>query len=429
MLNLQRFKEQATILFLASFLLLLPFKRLVEIPVALMAIGGIIILLGYRNKLSNNAIILFSLVFFAFWLPIVISLWGAVNPERTLTVTAAFLRLYLAGIFIISILLPANTQEKVLRIFAWILLLWTTDALFQTVTGHNIFGYNGPSGRVNSFFGELRPDLGVHLATLSPLLMLYAHRHWPVAVRLILPPAITLIVFLAGSRNGWIMIGVVLAILAVGAIRQNLKTGAKWVPLIFLFSITCLAGAYYTSKPFAAKVNTSLKAFEGDVASINQAASNRVPIWETAVAMFSGNHLNGVGARGFRYAYKDYAVSETDPFVKTDGSLGALHPHQLMLEIGAETGGIGLAGYLLGMGLLLRAWVTAGEAQRTRAAPYALALLVAFLPINSYYALYSSAWSVVLFWLISIYCAAITTTANEIVKSAQEKDFSPLERG
>ncbi len=38
--------------------------------------------------------------------------------------------------------------------------------------------------------------------------------------------------------------------------------------------------------------------------------------------------------------------------------------------------------------------------------PYALCLLVAFFPVNSHMAIYSSFWSQIVWWLIALYCAS-----------------------
>lgn len=411
-INIQLLKQQAPLLLIASFIMMLPFRRLAEIPIALMSIGGIILLATRTSSLKNYQTTLFTLVFLGFWIPIAISLIGAVSPGRTFTVTAAYLRLYLTGIFIISFLAVTENQEKILRIFALVLVVWVVDALLQIATGQNILGYVGPEGRINSFFGELHPNLGVHLATLAPLLLVYAHRNWPTPMRIGLLPIITLIVFLAGSRNGWVMLGIVMTLLAIWAIRQNPRTGIRMITWVLLLSILSLGVGYFTSNPFAAKVDTSLMAFRGDLQSFNIATSLRVPIWGTALAMWADNPIIGVGARGFRYAYKEYAVNDNDPFVIEDNPLGANHPHQLLLELGAETGLIGIIGYLFAMGLLIHSWYRAQPLHRKRMAPYSISLLTAFFPLNAGYALYSSAWSVVLFWLIALYCSATPELAS-----------------
>lgn len=406
--NRQLLKQQAPLLLIVSFLIMLPFRRLAEIPIGIMGIGGIILLVTRTSSFKNYQTTLFTLIFLGFWIPIALSLIGAVSPYRTFTVAASFLRLYLAGIFIIYFMSETENQKKLLRIFALILAAWVFDALFQIATGQNILGYVGPEGRINGFFGALRPNLGVHLATLAPLLLIYAHRNWPTSIMIGLLPAITLIVFLTGSRNGWVMLGIAMAVLAIRAICQNPRTGIRMITWAFLLSILSLGGAYFASNPFAAKVNTSLMAFHGDVESFNIASSLRVPIWGTALAMWAHNPIIGVGARGFRYAYKQYAVSDNDPFVIEDNPLGASHPHQLILELGAETGIIGIIGYIFAMGLLIRAWHHADPSHRKQMTPYAISLLAAFFPLNSGYALYSSSWSAVLFWLIAFYCATIS---------------------
>lgn len=399
--------RQASLLLIFAFLLLLPFRRLFELPLSLMALLGLIILLSQRTSLwQRPGIRLFSLIFAAFWLPMLLSLIGAINPERSMTTIAGFFRLYLAGIFIIITINSAEKSENLLRLSAWLLLIWVADALLQIAVGYNSLGYTAPYGRINGFFGELRPELGVHLPVLAPLLLFYAYRFWPKLGQLVLLVAVALVVFMAGSRNGWIMFTMVFAGLAAWMVWQDRKRALRWIALAAILMTATLTGTYFVSSTFASKVNHSLQAFSGDMDSFDAATSRRVPIWQTASRMFIDNPINGVGARGFRYAYRSYAADpENDPFLIEPDSLGAYQPHLTLLEIGAETGIIGLAGFAGAWGMLIMVWWRAGPSQRQEFFPYILAVAVVFFPLNSHHALYASDWSAVCFWLTALFCA------------------------
>ena len=397
-------RHQAALLLVASFLILFPFRRFWEIPFALMALLGLLILaVQARHLWQRPDIKIFTLIFAAFWVPMLISLLGAVNPERSLTSTLAFARLYPAGIFIMVAMAVPGAPEKLLRICAWVLLAWVADALLQIATGTNILGYTAPGGRINGFFGSLRPELGVYLPALSPLLLVYARRFWPPILQIGLVVALTLVVFMAGSRNGWIMFALVLAGLAAWIIWQEKKSILPWLALATLLAIGSLAGAYSLSQPFANRVDVSLTAFRGGVESFNVASAQRVTIWQTAGRMLADQPINGIGARGFRYAYRDYADPEQDPFIQDPNELGATHPHLLILDIGAETGVIGLAGFAFALVILIRTWRQ--SRLRLHQLPYALAMLAVFFPLNTSYAIYASDWSAFCFWLTALFCA------------------------
>ena len=407
--------RQAPLLLIFAFLALLPFRRLFEIPLTLMALLGLIILVSRRASLwQRPGIRLFSLIFAAFWLPMLISLAGAINPEKTLSTTAAFFRLYLAGIFIIIALNSPVKSEKLLQLCAWMLLIWVADALLQIAVGYNSLGYTAPGGRINGLFGELRPELGVHLPVLAPLLLFYAHQHWPKVAQIIIFVAVALVVFMSGSRNGWIMFALVFAGLAAWMFWQDRKKALVWVALATVFTAATLAGAYLISPTVGAKVDNSLLAFRGDRESFDVATSRRVPIWNTATRMFADNPINGVGARGFRFAYRTYAADpENDPFLSDPDSPGAYHPHLLILEIGAETGVIGLFGFAGAWGILIMVWWRAGPARRQEMFPFALAVMVVFFPLNAHHALYASDWSAVCFWLTALFCATAGRTDTQ----------------
>jgi O-antigen ligase len=414
-------RHQAALLLVASFLILFPFRRFWEIPFALMALLGLLILaVQARSLWQRPEVKIFTLIFAAFWVPMLISLLGAVNPERSLTSTLAFARLYPAGIFIMVTLAVPGASEKLLRICAWVLLAWVADALLQIATGTNILGYTAPGGRINGFFGSLRPELGVYLPAISPLLLVYARRFWPPILQIGLVVALTLVVFMAGSRNGWIMFALVLAGLAAWIIWQEKKPILQWLALAALLAIGSVVGAYSLSQPFADRVDVSLMAFRGDVESLNVASAQRVTIWQTAGRMLADQPINGIGARGFRYAYRDYADPEQDPFIQDPNELGATHPHLLILDIGAETGVIGLAGFAFALAILIRTWRQ--SRLRLHLLPYALAMLAVFFPLNTSYAIYASDWSAFCFWLTALFCA---TTMGYIKQTQADMAAGP----
>jgi O-antigen ligase len=105
--------------------------------------------------------------------------------------------------------------------------------------------------------------------------------------------------------------------------------------------------------------------------------------------MIEAHPINGVGARGFRDAYP-HCVAHEGPAVW--GTMPALHAHQIVLEILAETGVLGLLLWLAAVAQAWRAWRFAPAPARERARPAMLALAVTVFPLNTHLAFYSAFW-------------------------------------
>jgi O-antigen ligase len=122
--------------------------------------------------------------------------------------------------------------------------------------------------------------------------------------------------------------------------------------------------------------------------------------------MSAAHPLTGVGARGFRYAYPDYARAD-DRFVDRASDTGASHAHQIVLEVLSETGMLGLLCWIAGTWFALRAWWRADAVARARAFAPALALVAMCFPLNTHLAFYSAWWGLLFWWLLALYCAAL----------------------
>jgi len=129
--------------------------------------------------------------------------------------------------------------------------------------------------------------------------------------------------------------------------------------------------------------------------------------------MGAAHPLNGVGVRGFRYAYAAYA-EPGDFFVDPVTHEGASHAHQLLLELFSETGLIGVLAWLIGAWFAIRAWRRADAAARWRALAPGLALVAMCFPLNTHLAFYSAWWGLLFWWLLALYCAALQSEIREV---------------
>lgn len=407
--RLSALAPRAPVWLVFAALVLLPISRLVELPLVIMAVLGVRRLWREGGALfGDSRVRLLTAVFLAYWIPILVSAFDAVHPEKTWVVVAAMPRYWLAGLFALGALTGDGAHKRLWRLTAWLLAFWTLDALVQAAVGYDLLGYPHPEepiGRLNGVFGLHNFKLGPVLALFAPLLIEHARRAWPRWLGITVFLGLACVVLLTTTRIGWVILALVLAgYLAVYWTRRPARAlGVMAGVALVLGSLS--VGAYQLSDRFQASVDRTMQVFEGSKPAANRALSLRLPIWETSVAMGSAHWFNGVGARSFRHAYPDYADPD-DPWVREREGIGATYAHQLVLELWTETGVVGLAGFAVLVALLVRAWRRAPPDRRTLMLPYAIALFAAVFPLNSHYAVYSTFWSITLWWLVMAFCAA-----------------------
>jgi O-antigen ligase len=223
-------------------------------------------------------------------------------------------------------------------------------------------------------------------------------------------------VLLAGSRAAWLCY----ALVALGFAWREARSPLRFAGICVLAAVLlALAGgiAWKTSARFHDRMQRTLLALNGTDQSVDTALSGRLDIWHASVRMIAAHPVNGVGVRGFRYAYPQYAPAN-DPFVVTGGEAcgvgeGACHAHQLVLEVLTETGTIGLLLWLAAVALAWRAWRRVGAAARTRAFPATLALGVMLFPLNTHLAFYSAWWGLLFAWSLGLWCAALYVEGDD----------------
>jgi len=400
-------REQFPVILIWSCMLLLPFGRLVELPVLIMAVLAILLIVRHGRSICwHSSAKLFTITFLLIWIPAVISAFDAVNFEKTFRTVVGQPRLYFAGLFMVYHLSTPTAWQRFLRLTSWLLLFWGGDALFQALAGFDLLGFKRIPIYLNGVFGEHHIKLGIVLAAFTPLLFEYARQNWARSVQLMIFFAMLLVILLSGSRAAWIMFGVLTATYVVLIWEERRKAPVILITLLVILVTATLSVTYHFSNQFSSRVEKSLLVLQGENAAIDEAVSWRLPIWGTAIRMIKHHPINGIGARGFRYAYPLYA-EPGDRFMTPGSPVGAFHSHQLFLDTTSETGLIGLAGLVTAMALLARAWLKVGNTQRYWMVPGGLAVFVIFFPINTHLALYSSFWSQIVWWLIALYCAGL----------------------
>lgn len=406
-----------------AFVALWPAPGIAEGVLVLGALAAIARLLlsrfhGGTALLSGPAWALTSVLFFAYWLPQLLSAFDAADARHAFYKTATGLR-YLPFLWLAA---AAVADERGRRIsfggLAVIVAAWTTDALVQAVSGASplFWGLDAlkqavqhrpmcsaaevaVADRLGGVLGPCNLKLGVVLASLSPFALYAAGRRFGHGGWLLAATAVGVVIVLAGSRASWITYALVL-----------LFSGWRLLGWKRLLGVFALGGVLLLALALAVpqvheRIERSAHALAADETGVDSALSGRGRIWGAALCMVREHPVNGVGARGFRQAFP--ACDPEPALTPAWGAGPAFHAHQVVLEILSETGALGLLLWLAGAALAWRAWRYSDPAARERARPAMLALAVTVFPFNTHLAFYSTFWGGLTLLLAALYAGSL----------------------
>jgi O-antigen ligase len=387
-----------------AVVVLLPIGRASELPIAIGALAALVLVARGRIDVRGRANVLAIVLFACYWIPALISGFGAIAPERTWSTVATTLRFLPFALFAIFALREARVWNGVVLAVAIVVSLWIVDAFVQMTTGYGLGGA-AEAERLSGIFGKGNLKLGPVLAVLSPFVLVAARERFGWRGLAVMFVALAVPILLAGSRAAWLMYALVCCVVAWRETR-NIGRFALAIAIAVVLIAGIGAAALHDSHGFDARVARSLLALDGTESAVDTASAGRLSIWRTALSMWEAHPATGVGVRGFRYAYPQYAAPK-DAFVDRASDTGASHAHQIVLEVLSETGLIGLAFWIAGAFVAVRAWRRADALARERARAPALALVAMGFPLNTHFAFYSAWWGLLFWWLISLYCAAL----------------------
>lgn len=339
--------------------------------------------------------VLFSLV----WIPMLLSLPDAINLDRSAGATLRYVTYFFAGVALLRMPWHAESTRRLLYGISAVMLFLSVDGLYQFAAGKDLFGNPAfPDGRITGPF-QHSPRLGFLLAILSPVYF-EAIRLWSARSNwawLALLPLVAAIL-LGGSRSSWLLLGTGTLLYAVFYWRV---AGFPKAATLARVAIVLLVGGIVVSQVdwLGSRLQAVAGLFSGDYEQANSATSNRLPIWQAAIAMTEQHWLNGVGVRGYGTVYyHTYPDREALMFHGENG-----HPHFFALEIAAECGVIGLLGYVALLYLLLRWSFTPAP---TASSPLGLAAFVAAFPLSSTLSFYAPfcatlVWLLIVAWVVA----------------------------
>lgn len=390
-----------------SFFALLPVRRLAEVPLSLFALALPFLLrrAEYRERV-RVLLPLVGVLFACFWLPMLLSSFDSFVPEKSWSTSLAALR-YLAAALSIGVLLyTASLRWLVLRWTTYLLLFWAVDGFIQLAFGVDVFGVPLHPDRLNALFNEKYQFYGPTLAMLSPLVFEYTRRRWPAwawgtSFALILGA-----VMISGMRAGWLAIGMVVFayfVLMLRSDNRDLRGATIAIPAL---TLVVIVASYLLSPTVQDRVERTLAMARGVESAVDYASSWRLPIFRASLEMYAAHPVNGVGVRAFPVAYPNYAPPDDFHVVRHEDGTGATHAHNIVLEVMADTGTIGLAGLLFGFAWAWRAWRGMSPPNRQEAFPYVVALVLVLFPLNSHFAIYGTYTSSLVWVLAGLWAAA-----------------------
>ena len=427
--------ERVASVLLLAFIALLPADPAYNAPLLALAALGLAQLVSGRAQLRSPRYRFLCIAFLCVWLPMVASLPDAVNPPESFRKTASLCIYFLAGVYVVAALRGFRELGWIMTGTAAICAFWVLDALWQFQTGTNWLGFPYAEGeRLTGMFYTGR--LGGVLALFSPLAfesVRRASQRWRWSPVLLVP--YFLVIALAGSRTSWGSLAIAtvgyLLYLVIWAERPSPGSARRqWRYICTVSASVVLAvvlaafawprvaeRAWSTVQP---RVESLSGLWSGDREKFELAVTYRLSIWETALNMWSAHWLNGVGPRGFQYAYTEHNP-EKDYYLLHGGSHGSARtPHLQLLEIAVETGVIGLLGYMVLAAVFLRSLGRLDRASFRSIYPFALVMIVALFPFSGQVAFYGVRSAGLVWWIIIVNASALAIASRTDIESSME---------
>ena len=377
---------------------------LVHYPVFLMMLLGIAFIWKKPDLECYAALKIVLLMYFSVWFPMVIATIDAENLRRAVKTALLYLHFFPVLVYLIVV----GRRKRIRRLVTYglvaLILFGAVDALVQLTLGKDFFGYPYSHGLLTGVFHP-KQRIGLFCAALVPL-VLYVSQSRDVGknMQLVIVSLLFVVILLSLKRSAWLM-GLVAVAGYLLVFRKTEWFSFKRVicaVAIFLFVVGI---AFSLSKPLQKQIHNSFITPFSESSEIDQASSYRLSLWRTAQKMVSEHWINGIGPRGYRYLYPEYASK--DDFWMRKGEGGQTHPHWLLLEVAVETGIVGLLSLILFYIVFFRV-LTSPELDSPGRA-FVLSAGVAWFPFNMHLAFYGSYWTTFVWLLLGLGVAGYQT--------------------
>ena len=380
-------------------------EHLVHYAMGALAIGGVVEVLRHPRACRTWAAASLAGLFLLIWLPMLVAYPGAVAPQHSANIILPYLHFLPAAYFVMRAAAESDVRRLVTTGAALLIGFAAFDAFVQLIWQVDLFGYPNQHGRLMGVFYP-KQRLGLLLAVFAPLyvdVVLRWCRAYPQLWLCLIPFVIVVVMSL--KRTAWLMLVLGLLVYFVLRLRHGGRARA-WLGRFAL--ITLLAGVTIAMNPtLQARLAATSGLFSPDAAAVDVATAYRVTLWRTGLTIFREHWLTGIGPRGFRHAYKQYAPAG-DFWVARTGS-GQTHPHLVLLEVAVETGVIGLVAFALFYAALLRLLLRPPCADDVPV--WLLCATIAAFPLNAHMAFYGAYWSTLVWLLLGLGLAEVSAGA------------------
>jgi O-antigen ligase len=395
-------------LFLIYFLLL-PFGGVYLIYSSFILLLAVLSLNDLNKNILNNC---YFYLFFLIWTPMVLSLFDAINIDRSFIKTISVLPFLFIGLYISSNI----TIKKIYNLMLLLVVasvVWAIDFYvyhFRILELEKAILWRWSFTMGGHFKGDpiiyAIPILGQVLSVLLPIILealrKFSNSKNKVSISIFLLMIIISTILLSGNRNAVIMMIMSFSIwfIYVGVVcryfKNYLKSTISVIVLVcMLFSVLLINNS--------SRISSLLNIESTELRHIDSLSSHRLPLWEVAYKMTKDHWVNGIGPRGFRYGYNIYKPDKGKYAVEYEH--GSTHPHFALLEILLETGIIGLFSLFFLFWIIFKSILKVNHDNQLILVPWFIALITAIVP-NIGKAFYSSYWlTLILFLLIG--CASI----------------------
>lgn len=329
------------------------------------------------------------LAFGCVFIPMLLSLPDAFQPQRATKTVFSYLHFLPAALYINVVCRDPSARSLILRVVALLLGLLVVDALVQFTFGTNLLGFDRHSAVLTGMF-DSNQRLGLVLALFLPLALYFLQTQlsWGSWKWSFLIPYGVVILF-SLKRSAWVMLVIgALAYFFVFLVQRGISWRTKVLIPTLAVGVVLVTG--YLVPTVGVTLKSTFGALNADYETLDIATSRRLTLWRTGTNIMKAHPVNGIGPRGYRYAYRSFA--EDDDFWIAQGSKGQTHPHLMGLEILVETGLVGLLGLVVLVTLLARR-IFAKRITDPDGAMWLILVAVAWFPLNTHLAFYGSYWS------------------------------------
>jgi O-antigen ligase len=280
---------------------------------------------------------------------------------------------------------------------------WILDGLLQMFTGHSIDCRDAISActrddRISLYWAsQAKISYYIGLFVFLPASWLISQGRMRAGlVLLVLGGGVTMAAASRFSMLSWLLGCGAVALVATLRMPRRVRLGvALGLPVLLLLA----GGLLYISNPsFENRMDRTAQIFQGDdYNAANKALSGRLDIWGPTLEMLRERWVFGVGPEGLDGAVRPY-LGEDNAFA----NIRIFHAHQVVLDIAAATGLVGLAAFLAFYAWVGREFLRACRDGIDLRWSALLVFLLMWFPLNSPNGFYASEMLLVSFYILGL---------------------------